>query len=74
MITRLTAYALRDHKLRAETDLDAAVFTGSDHRDSLGNIYMSAFDWNTHCKLAVLYQRARNRYSPRQRRLGLPQR
>jgi hypothetical protein len=52
--SRLTSYSVAQRKFTALVDLDAAVLTGSDHRDGNGNLYMTAFDWDTNCRLAVL--------------------
>ena len=50
----LTSYSVAEHTFATQLDMDTEVFTGSNHRDSQGNLYMAAFDWNTNCKLAVL--------------------
>jgi hypothetical protein len=52
--TRLTSYSIPRRTFTKRRDFDTAVFTGSNHRDRAGNIYLTAFDWDTHCKLAVL--------------------
>jgi hypothetical protein len=52
--TRLTTYNIPGKKFTKQVDASVAVFTGSNHRDSAGNLYMTAFDWDHNCKLATL--------------------
>ena len=52
--TRLTSYSVPRRTFTKRLDFDTIAFTGSNHRDRRGNIYLAAFDWNTNCKLAVL--------------------
>jgi hypothetical protein len=49
-----TVYDLAQRTLHEQFAPDIKVFTGSDHRDSQGNIYMAAFNWTTSCRLAIL--------------------
>jgi hypothetical protein len=51
---RLTTYNLVTKQFTKQSDLEPAVFTGSEHTDRSGNIYMAAFDWNNNCKLGIL--------------------
>lgn len=52
--TRLTSYSVPRDTFTKRRDFDTIAFTGSNHRDRRGNVYMAAFDWNTNCKLVVL--------------------
>jgi hypothetical protein len=51
---RLTTYDIANRSFSKGADFDVSVFTGSDHRDRSGTIYMTAFDWDHNCKLALL--------------------
>ena len=53
-VTRLIAYDLGQRRFSQRGSLDVDVFTGSNHRDRAGNLYMSAFQWDQDCRLAVL--------------------
>lgn len=53
-LTRITSYNVANRQFTANADVDPDVWTGSNNRDSAGNIYMSAFDWTTNCSLAIL--------------------
>ena len=50
----LISYDIASHTFKRRGDVSIAVFTGSEHRDRAGNIYMAAFDWDTNCRLAIL--------------------
>ena len=49
-----TLYDIAQGTVHEQFVSSVKVFTGSDHRDHEGNIYMSAFDWSTRCRLAIL--------------------
>jgi hypothetical protein len=54
-VPRLTQYDLASGKFVAQPlRFEADVLTGSHNRDRRGNLYWSAFDWNTNASLAVL--------------------
>jgi hypothetical protein len=52
--TRLTSYNIAHKRFTKQIDATATVFTGSNHRDRAGNIYMAAFEWDHACALAIL--------------------
>ena len=53
--TRLVVYTIASKTFAKKgSDMARAVFTGSNHRDKAGRIYMSAFDWDTNCYLAAI--------------------
>jgi hypothetical protein len=52
--TRLTTYDISRRIFSKVLDATVEVFTGSDHRDREGNLYLAAFDWDHNCNLAVL--------------------
>ncbi|MDQ1290170.1 MAG: hypothetical protein QG622_3736 [Actinomycetota bacterium] len=52
--TRLTSYSIPKNRFTKLLDTDVEVFTGSNHRDRSGNLYLAAFDWDHNCNLAVL--------------------
>lgn len=53
--TRLVTYNIANRTFAKKgSDMARAVFTGSNHRDKAGRIYMAAFDWDTNCYLAAI--------------------
>jgi hypothetical protein len=53
--TRLVVYTIASKTFAKKgSDMTRSVFTGSNHRDKAGRIYMSAFDWDTNCYLAAI--------------------
>ena len=59
--TRLTSYNIARKTFAKQVDATVTVFTGSNHRDRAGNIYMAAFEWDHACKLAILKPPAKHR-------------
>jgi DNA-binding beta-propeller fold protein YncE len=53
-ITRMTTYNLVQKTFTKQVDPTATVFTGSNTRDRVGNIYLAAFEWDHNCRLAIL--------------------
>jgi hypothetical protein len=53
-VTRLTSYNIATKAFTKKLDPNVTVFTGSNHRDRAGNIFMAAFEWDHACKLAIL--------------------
>jgi hypothetical protein len=54
-VTRMTTYSIPGKSFTRQSDAAIDVFTGSNHRDAAGNLYLASFDWDlTHCRLAVL--------------------
>jgi outer membrane protein assembly factor BamB len=53
-VTRLMTYSLTGKTVTKQANLTIAMHTGSNHRDKAGHLYMTAFDWETNCKLAVI--------------------
>jgi outer membrane protein assembly factor BamB len=55
--TRMTTYDIAGKTFTKHDDATATVFTGSNHRDRAGNIYMASFEWDHDCHLAILRPR-----------------
>lgn len=55
--TRLTTYDIAKKTFTKHDDATPTVFTGSNHKDRAGNIYMSSFEWDHACRLAILRPR-----------------
>jgi hypothetical protein len=53
-VTRLTSYNIARKLFAKQVDAAVTVFTGSNHRDGAGYVYMAAFEWDHACKLAIL--------------------
>jgi len=53
-VTRMTSYSIERKTFTKQLDPAATVFTGSNHRDRAGNIYMASFEWDHACRLAIL--------------------
>jgi hypothetical protein len=54
VVPHLVTYAIATGTFRSHGRFDADVVTGSNHRDSDGNIYVAAFGGEHGCRLAVL--------------------